>query len=101
MPPFGPVFGALFLGLIIHGFVHARVSVRHPELLKQLGQSFVPSKGVPDTLDYNTNWFKFALWQHFAIGDVVLSVLCVVYAAVGLGAVGALIFALLADSVAA
>ena len=101
MPPFGHFFGILFLGLIMHGFVHARVTVRHPELLKQLGQSFVPSKNVPETLDYNTNWFKFALWQHFAIGDVVLSVLCVIYSAVSVAAVVTLVFAIFADALAA
>ena len=66
---------ALVMALVCGGFIQARLSKRHPELLHRLPAPFSTSKD--GKISPTPGWFQLVVYRHLALGDWLLSSICI------------------------
>ena len=93
LPPILAVLVLWILGLVVRGFVNARIELRHPEVKRALGDlDFVGSEQL-EGWRHGLRWLRFTCFDHFAVGDLLLSSLCMLETLVGISLLAAFFWA--------
>jgi len=76
----GPIalFSAIFTGMIVLGLIHARLSLRHPEIASGLGPIHRFDLNLRESCRHSGRWARMVFYAHFSIGDLLLSALCLI-----------------------
>ncbi|HEB90283.1 MAG TPA: hypothetical protein ENI85_11995 [Deltaproteobacteria bacterium] len=86
--PVAILFGAIFLQLVVVGFLNARLQLRHPSEKLRLGEPIDFRPLNRDTIPHGIRWLRFVVFENFRLRDPYLSILCITVLILNLGILG-------------